>query len=221
MRSLLDDLDCPGVSAFLDAVDTVMNSNTFLLKVRVDRPITVGGLRDTLGRFLGGPLFGDMMLAADRTRDWWMLHHAPFEVNEKEDTGWRVQNGLVLDDARLDLGRIDIVAFTARLRWMLREAPSPYRRHLGEEHAQDLIGALFRDLFGPLSWPLATPMAQRCWAEARWSFYTLRPDFLRSTEYYTGKPCPDLAYFDGGAADTAMFFYQDDVFYLLLTNGSP
>lgn len=198
MLSLLNELDdgpaAPAVGAFLDAVDTVMNSNTFLLKVRADAPVTGGDRAEVLSAFLRDPLFEEMMLTVDRGRGWWNL---------QDGDGPLVVDGPVRPDVR-ELGA---GGFWRRLRWMLREAFSPYGRRLDDEAAGAVLGPLPEALFGG--------------DEAGWSFCEVRPDFLRGTGYYSGAACAGLAYFDGGESDTATFFYRGDVFYLLLTNGSP
>ncbi|WP_049573068.1 hypothetical protein [Nonomuraea sp. SBT364] len=201
MRSLLGDLASPAVDAFLDAVDAVMNSNTFLLKVRAGARVTSGNRAETLSAFLRDPLFHDMMLAADRSRNWGNLQPAA-----------PGGSSLVLHGVRpvvRDLGR---EGFEGRLRWMLQRAFSPYGRHLDDERAEAVLGPLPEALFGAAG---AAP------GQEEWSFCDVRPDFLRSTGYYTGEPCPESAYFDGGPSDTATFFYSGEVFHLLLTNGSP
>jgi hypothetical protein len=211
VQSLLADLDRPAVDAFLSAVDEVMNSNTFLLKVRTRTPVTPDNRHEVLSAFLRGRVFHEMMLQADQQRDWWMFHECPWQTPDPSlaaasDSGpW-----LVLGDVPLALDSMTEADFVARLRWMLCEAFSPYLGHREEARADEIIGAFVREVLGS---------DDR--ASDQWSFAAVEPDFLPSTEYYTGKPCPDLAYFDGGESDTATLAYRHDVLLLLLTNGSP
>ncbi|MFE6844649.1 hypothetical protein [Streptomyces sp. NPDC057686] len=220
MRSFLADLNRPAVDAFLTAVDEVMNSNTFLLKVRTQSQVTRDNRHEVLSTFLRDPLFHEMMLHADQERDWWIFHEVlwqtpdPSLVNSTGAGLWRMPR-----DLHLTLEPMDETAFLARLRWMLCGAFSPYRGHLDEERAEETIGAFLREVFDPDHRPASSREPQRLLHG--WSFAAVKPDFLPSTEYYTGKPCPDPAYFDGGESDTATLAYRDEIFFLLLTNGSP
>ncbi|MBC6459171.1 hypothetical protein [Actinomadura sp. HBU206391] len=218
MRSLRADLDRPAIDAFLSAADAVMNSNTLLLKARSDAPLNDQNAAATLGSFLEDPLFLEMMLAADRIRGWYNLQeHVP-------ETGGFAAGGtgsLVRGSGALTLDRLDAAGFADRLVWMLCDSSSPYRRHLGRERAKGLVEAFMREVLDPGSRPVTGDGARSDWSRTGWSFVSVRPDFLCSTGYHTGEPPEDPAYFDGGDSDTASLFYRDDVFYLLLTNGSP
>lgn len=222
MRSLLADLNRPAVNAFLTAVDEVMNSNTFLLKVRTQTPVTRENRQEVLSAFFRARLFHEMMLDADQERDWWIFHEVPWQTpdpslaNSTDADPWLVPANL-----RLAMEPMNEAGFLARLRWMLCEAYSPHRGHLEEERAVETIGAFLREAFGTGSrLPSSRGTAEQPFLHG-WSFAAVKPDFLPSTEYYTAKPCPDLAYFDGGESDSATLAYRDDVFFLLLTNGSP
>ena len=196
MRSLLHDVDAPAVDALLTAVDEVMNSNTLLLKARADEPITPGNRLSVLEAFVHGPLFPDMMRAADRARQWDNLQSGP----------------LVPRAATLRLTELGMAGFRARLSWMLCTAFSPYRRHLDAAHADKVI-----DEF--LEWlehdrPAADGDGWSCWS--------VHPDFLYLTGYYSDQPPQsDAAYFDAGPNDTATYLHHGNILILLLTNGSP
>lgn len=105
------------------------------------------------------------------------------------------------------IGPLDRMGFTARLRWMLCEAFSPYDRHLAVADAERLVRDFARRLLGPDA--------------STWRFASVAPDFLRSTGYFSGEEPLRPVYFDGGDCDTATFVHRDRVGYLLLTNGSP
>lgn len=218
MDSLLADLKHPAIDAFLGAVDEVMNSNTFLLKIRADAPVHSGNRIAILDAFLRDRLFHEMMLAADRVRGWWMFHEVPFEADTAARTPVAGAPGsLVRDGFRLALDPIDAVGMAAHLQWMLTGACSPYRRHLEEDRARDLVSGFLRQVLGPAAGSCpGGPMG----TEDRWEFCTVRPDFLRHMDEYVDEP-HQPAYFEGcESADTATFFYRDEVFCLLLTNGA-
>ncbi|NXY98360.1 hypothetical protein HYE82_29105 [Streptomyces sp. BR123] len=196
-----DDLEHPAVDGFLSAVDSAMNSNTLLLKFAVDVPVTAENQQRVLHAFLRSGLFEEMMYAADRRRDWYNLSddwHADEIPTERP---------LLRDGFRATGSPLDAAGFTARLRWMLCEAFSPYGRHFAAPEAERLVGEFTRQLLGR--------------SGRAWLFAAVEPDFLRSTGYFSGEEPLRPAYFDGGDCDTATFIHRDQVCYLLLTNGSP
>ncbi|MEU6076412.1 hypothetical protein [Micromonospora sp. NPDC047074] len=196
MRSLLHDVDAPAVDALLTAVDQVMNSNTLLLRARADELITSGNRLATLEAFVNGPLFPDMMRAADHARHWDNLQSGPLVP--------RVTN--------LRLTGLDGAGFHARLSWMLCTAFSPYQRHLDVADADVII-----DDF--LAW---LDHDRPATDDEGWSCWSVHPDFLYLTGYYTDQPPQsDAAYFDAGPNDTATYLHRGNTLMLLLTNGSP
>ncbi|MEV0327459.1 hypothetical protein AB0H63_13575 [Micromonospora echinospora] len=222
MDSLLADLNHPAIEAFLDAVDEVMNSNTLMLKVRADVPVQPGNRAAILSDFLRAPLFHEMMLTADRARGWWMFHEMPYEPTAAAPIPAAGAPGsLVRDGFRLTLSPLDGTGMAARLRWMLTSACSPYRRHLDENRARDLAGEFLRHVFDSGGGLCPVEPDRRSGTETPWEFCTVRPDFLRGMDEHADEPYQP-AYFEGcESADTATFFHQGEVFYLLLTNGAP
>ncbi|MFE2330303.1 hypothetical protein ACFXD5_41460 [Streptomyces sp. NPDC059385] len=198
---LSGDLLHPAVDGFLSAVDRVMNSNTLLLKIGFEVPVTEENRQAVLRTFLRSDRFEEMTLAADHVRDWYNLSN-PYDETP-------AQRPLVREGFLATVSPLDREGFTARLRWMLREAFSPYGKHLGGREAERLAG----DFTGRLLEGEADGTA--------WRFASVAPDFLRSTCYYTQEEPLRPAYFDGGPCDTATFAHRDHVGYLLLTNGSP
>jgi hypothetical protein len=201
--SLSPACDPPAVDAFLTSVDRVMNSNSLLLTAACEAPLTAENRQEMLHAFLRDALFEQALRAADSRRGWWNLE----EAADRGDGAPPLQRPLVRADFHAALGPLDHGGFLARLRWMLCESPSPYDRHCPVREAADLSGAFVRELLGEDG--------------PAWSFATVSPDFLRSSEYFGGhEPLPPV-YFDGGAGDTATFVHRDRTFHLLLTNGSP
>ncbi|MFD7628003.1 hypothetical protein ACFV7Q_18540 [Streptomyces sp. NPDC059851] len=196
-----DDLEHPAVDGFLSAVDRAMNSNTLLLGFAVDVPVTAEDQQRVLRSFLRSGPFEEMMVAAARRRDWHNLS------DDSRAHGIPAGRPLVRDGFRATVTPLDATGFTARLRWMLCEAFSPYRRHFAATEAERLVGEFTRQLLGRPGRP--------------WLFASVEPDFLRSTGYFSGEEPLRPVYFDGGDADTATFVHRDRVCYLLLTNGSP
>lgn len=109
---------------------------------------------------------------------------------------------------------------------MLTEAYSPYGRFRDPADADELVAAFLRALLGEHAGehtpgPIVEPAVEPADEHAGWTFVTIRPDFLYSSEYFTDTNPEPLHYFDGGAGDTATAFLRGRVCHLLLTNGCP
>lgn len=198
---LSGDLDRPAVDAFLSAVDSAMNSNTLLLKVATDLSVTAENQQHVLHTYLRSGLFEEMMLAADRHRDW-------YNLSEDEDFGGLPnERPLIREGFLATTSPLRCAGFLARMRWMLCEAFSPYGQHCSPAEAEQLVRDFVHELLGQNA--------------SAWLFASVEPDFLRSTGYYSGEEPLRPTYFAGGNSDTATFIHRDRVCYLLLTNGSP
>ena len=198
MRSLMKDVTDAPAEALLAELDSVLNSNTVLLKARADVCIRPEDLRAVLDRFIRSRLFSHTMRVSFRVRQLDDLHR-----------------GRLLPEAfDLDISVLSEAEFGGRLRHLLTEAFSPYRHHVSPRRADELAERF-------LDWLYAgRPVRARQYAS--WSFCNVRPNFLQCTGCYINDPDPpDGAYFDGGDTDTATFIYRNDIFLLLLTNGCP
>ncbi len=189
----------PAVDAFLSAVDSAMNSNTLLLTADCDVLVTAGNSQDVLHAFLRSALFERLLRAADVRRNWYNL------TDDHDSESF--EHPLLRDGFRATVSPLDRAGFLARLRWMLREAHSPYGHHYPAADAERLVCDFARELLGADG--------------PAWAFATVSPDFLRSTGYHSGEEPQWPVYFDGGDSDTATFVHRDRTFHLLLTNGSP
>lgn len=215
MQSLLAEVDRAPIDRFLSAVDSVMNSNTLLLKVEADRSLTVDNRQGLLNAYLRSDLFEQMMIEADRQREWYNLSDfiaEPDQGNAPDPGGDRVR--LLREGFRAAVAPLGEREFTERLRWMLNQAPSPYNRRLPADEADQTVEDFLREVLTPAG-------SDDGAAERGWAFASVEPDFLRSSEYYTQEPPIHPVYFDGSESDTATLFHRGPVFHLLLTNGSP
>ncbi|MBA0053920.1 hypothetical protein E0L36_24625 [Streptomyces sp. AJS327] len=193
------DPEPPAVDAFLSAADRVMNGNTLLLTASCDIPVTVGNRQVVLHAFLRDAVFEQRTRAADRHRGWFNLGD--------EDGERPPQRPLARADFDATLHPLDHAGFLDRLRWMLREAFSPYHGHYPAAEAEPLVHDFARALLGTDG--------------PSWSFAAISPDFLRDSGYHTGEEPQEPVYFDGGASDTATLVHRHHTLHLLLTNGSP
>jgi len=175
---------------------------------------------ETLEAFLRDSLFHEMMLATDRARGLWSLQllEEPEAVADAPVAG--AQGSLVREGFGMSLAPLDTPGLAARLRWMLTRAPSPYCRHLDDEHARDLVNGFLRQVFGPGGHSPPTGPGGPAGTTTPWEYYALRPDFLKAIDEGTEEPFQPT-YFEGRTTDTATLFYRYEVFYLLLTNGAP
>jgi len=218
----MQDILKPATVVLLNTLDFTLNSNTMLFKVRADRPLTGDNDQAILEQFLQGPLFPEMFL------EFAWLRQPGYLISDENGVGQppvRSPAGrLIPASAHVTLTPLNERTFVERIHWMLTTAFSPYRTHVSEQRAQEVLSGFFWEVFTPESWPVEQSNTRRYWDECPWAFYDIAPNFLHSTGYFTApeeyEP-PDFAYFGGGEADTGTFFYQGEVFYLLLTNGSP
>ena len=208
MQRLDHVMTAPGVSAFLDAVDARLNSNTLLLA----RSGAGADLARELAAWLQAPEFEETLRWADSARGW--------------DNYWNTVGGertplagrLVRPDARLRITHIDHDALIQRLEWMLNVGGDWYGT--APERTPEAAQAEARAFVDALAEATGSPHD--------WRWCQLTPDFLHSHAYfdYLGESEHDedggqLAYFDGGGCDGAIAGLSGDVLVLLLTNGSP
>ncbi|WP_157531636.1 MULTISPECIES: hypothetical protein [unclassified Kitasatospora] len=206
---MLAEVDRAAVERFLSAVDVVMNSNTVLLKVGAAQFLTVDDRQEVLRAYLRSDLFEQMMFEVDCRRQWYLLSN-PYAPQEEDHVPVR----LLRDGFGAVLAPLGYEEFAGRLRWMLREAYSPYGCHKPAREADVLVADFVREMLAPRGGGSRSAVQE-------WEFASVEPDFLRCTEYYTQEVPLHPVYFDGSASDTATLFHRGRVFYLLLTNGSP
>lgn len=202
--SLAGELNFPEIDAFLSAVDRVMNSNTLLLKARLDGFSPELDCSGVLQAILWSPAFGDAMLEADRNRNWHNLVD-PSSNQRRQRGGAESTRWLVYEDCELICMPLDFSELQDRFRWMLCHSFSPYARRYTKPVADQLVTAFINRALEP--------------PPADWCLHAVEPNFLWSTGYYTDNP--DFGYFDGGENDSATLMHRGNVAYLLLTNGSP
>jgi hypothetical protein len=189
----------PATQRFLDAVDRYLNSNTLLLALGLERSADgQTALEHVLTTWLRSPLFGTMLLEADRLRGWNNL------------SAKRIGHFY----GQVELRALSPAALVARLWWMLAEGPSPYNQQISRPHALRLLRDFGDELFGAGSWasyaPLEMPVLDETVA-SHWHVYELSPQQL----------APRIQrYFADLNADSVTVLQQGEIVYVLLTNGS-
>lgn len=197
------------IALFLDAVDAVLNSNTFLLPFARQGASVVSALQ----AFLHSPALAQELLQQDRQRDWYVFHC--FDV---EEMAYRPRRGLPL-----------VLPHTQIIAQPLLGC--------GQVYLQDMLVCdgdkqLF---FSPYQRPLSPPAAARLVADLLdclmpnqpWQLWQIQPNFLRvRAPEQDGdgewEDSEDWAYFEaGGSANTATVLLAQQQAYLLLSNGLP
>ncbi|MBH23064.1 MAG: hypothetical protein CMH57_01125 [Myxococcales bacterium] len=212
LTDLTASLNDPAIDAFLTAVDRVMNSNTLLLKARV-QPLW-GSF--TLSRDLEAVLrtidFAELFQAAARLRDWcsYPWHESPREM-------WP---SLLIRDATPRLVPLTPDKAVQRLMWTLTKARTYYRKHhLDPDHAATLVHGHLAALIGAPAHLSAEAIA------GHWRWVQVDSSILYPGRGSYLAPYPDsrysaVGYFDMTASDGALLGYSHDTFALLLHNGS-
>ena len=215
---------------FIKIVDSVMNGNTVLLKGQIDKPFVNNEKISFFLYFFLGNRFNDLFLEFDLKIQRWNFHewHDTPESSVDFFSGWQPRLKQIVNfTGQLKPKPISYLGFTERLYWMLRTSPSYYSdNHVDHETAISMIQNVSKVLFGETSWTVGDTIEQPLdppnWIAHPWTFCDIAPDFLNTTGYWEHhEDAPDDAYFDGGASDSATFFFRDTTFYLLLTCGSP
>lgn len=216
---------------FLKKVDSVMNSNTFLLKGSTDNPISVSQVNSFFTAFRSTK-FIDLFLEFDNLSKWHNYHEWQDKPASRIDfylgfSPWLKQINKAKKATKLE--PMSYLGFVERLHWMLMTSPTYYAEltiRPDEETTLRMIREISLMLFGEKAWAIGddppVQLAPPNWVEHPWTFYNVVPDFLYDTGYWEHNDnAPDGGYFDGGASDSCTFFFRDRVFYVLLTNGSP
>jgi hypothetical protein len=204
--------DRPALTAILDALDEVLNSNTLLLKAHVGRPLTTETRPAALRELLDDQLFLELLYEADSARKWWNLAEWDDELEDYVPAPQLAE--IRRPGVELTVSPLTEPTFRQHLCRLLTETPSPYNMHCTPERAEQLAEAFCAELADDAP-TVATPTA----------FAAVRPDFLHISGYYAhnNQPTGDPYYFDGGTSDTCTAIHHEggQILWLLLTNGCP
>ncbi|WP_327148122.1 hypothetical protein [Nocardia sp. NBC_01329] len=204
----------PAAKALLDAIDTAINSNTFLLVADLGEPVQEQDTAAAVTTFIHDPGFGELIAAADAARCWgnWTVYDP--ELRRYVPDPDRHPALMVRLDATVTADRMDRAGFERHLRWLLTEAFSPYDKHVEPGTADRLVAEFCAELLDDPD-PGAAP----------WAFAAIPPHFLHNSGYYSdsGNPSGPVYYFDGDDCDSCTAFHRDgdSILHLFLTNGSP
>ena len=195
------DISVQPVKHFLDSVDSVLNSNTFIVEFEAVHPDPEESVR----QFLDSGDFTEQLVQQDRERDWYM-----FSDPDKTGHCFRIRPGSLLES--IPSLTIGYPACDKReyLIGMLTGDTSKgsffsfYRKEKSRKEAEIIVDNLTAYLSS---------------YSGEWDLFTIKPDFLKRT----GRTYPkgeNLKYFEGDFAnDTATLIRHRDKVFLILTNG--
>ena len=188
------------IKTFLDTVDIVLNSNTFLLQF--DSKTT--DLNSEFLNFLQSESFIEQLAYQDRERSWFNLHYFDNKAeNYKLRKGNILKDKIELKIKEVENEKIDYL--TAMLTGDTTKGRffSFYSKQIDKEKARAIVDNFTSFLS----------------VYENWRLFIIEPDFLKdAVEVYSKDE--DLRYFEGDYGnDTATIILTKDKGYLLLTNG--
>ncbi|MGV0923743.1 hypothetical protein [Empedobacter tilapiae] len=194
------DISAKPIKTFLDSVDIVLNSNTFLLQF----DLKTTDLNMELLNFLKSESFIEGLANQDKERSWFNMHY--FDIKTES---YKLREGKILKDKiELKIKEVEnekIDYFTAMLTGDTTKGRffSFYSKQIDKEKARVIVD----DFTSFLS------------VYSGWRLFIIEPDFLKdAVEVYSKEE--DLRYFGGDYAnDTATIILTKEKGYLLLTNG--
>jgi hypothetical protein len=194
------DISAKPIKTFLDSVDIVLNSNTFLLQF----DSMTSDLKSEFMSFLQSESFIEQLAYQDRERSWFNMYYF-----DNKTESYKLRKGSILKD-KIDLRIEEVVNerseyLTAMLTGDTTRGRffSFYSKQLDKEKARAIVDGFTSFLSASESWRL----------------FILEPDFLKDAVEVSSKE-EDLRYFEGdNGNDTATIILTRDKGYLLLTNG--
>jgi hypothetical protein len=187
------------IRQFMDAVDLVLNSNTFILEF----PVTDRDIHSSLRSFLSSPGFQSELLRQDRERGWSNLC-----LYNSDNDSYEVRPGLVVRDNFVLKLSGPHVSKSQYLAAMIKGDTSIgpffsfYLKQRPKEEAEAIVNALTSYLFKDQSWELLIVETSFLWNA--------------TDRFSTG----EIYYFEEEGGNNSATVIADEKFgYLILTNG--
>lgn len=194
------DISAKPISDFLDAVDSVLNSNTFILEFDNNS----ASIYESLTKYLKSGIFIDQILKYDLERKWSNLHYYDFDKNcYTVKTGNLVKEGfsIKLKDYQPDKNQYLIAMLTRELGFY-----SFYSKNKTLVEAETIVENFIYFISKGKEWKL----------------YILEPDFLANTSNLTNESNYDISYFENESPCNSSAIIQcHEKSYLIITNGIP
>ena len=195
------DITFSPIKEFLDGVDTVLNSNTFLVQFDA----TSDNIIEDLKTFLHSEAFINQIADQDKTREWYNLHN--FDNNTQDHL---IKSGNILNDT-FELKINEILNQKSEYLIAMLTADSSkgrFRSFYDTQINNEKDKLIVHNFISFLS------------TKNDWKLYFIAPNFLKETNKKYSKN-QNLRYFQGiNGNDTATVILTNNKGFLLLTNGS-
>jgi hypothetical protein len=194
------DISAKPIKTFLDSVDSVLNSNTFLLRFESKDD----DLNTDFLSFLQSDSFIEQLAHQDKERNWFNLHYF-----DNKTGSYKLRKGNILNDKielkikevlidKIEYLTAMLIGDTTKGRFF-----SYYSMQIDKVKARAIVDNFTSFLS----------------VYENWRLFIIEPDFLKdAVDVYPKEE--DLRYFEGDYGnDTASIILTKDIGYLLLTNG--
>lgn len=189
------------IKQFLDSVDIVLNSNTFLVEFNIINE----NLGDSLNSFLSSDDFILQIAEQDKERNWYNMHYF-----DNKENSHKIKPGNILEE---------------NFELKISKPPFEKREYLIAMLTGDISKGLFFSFYNTgknrnkAEIIIDEMVNYLSLYTGEWDLFTAQTDFLKSTSksYKKGE---DLRYFEGDYGnDTATIITYKDKGFLILTNG--
>jgi len=201
----------PAANRLLDALDAVLNSNSFLLEDPVSADTDIAA---ALTGFFASGRFRELLVQADAERGW---HNYTAHDVESGTSAAPLDERFYVGANGLSISELSWQALRDELVSLLTTAKSPHHKQMTAPDANTLVEAYAEELFGQAG-------ARSSTSPDGWQFFRVAPDFLRASGYGgtgVGNRDDGPTYFDGGALDRCLVMRHGGALHVLLTNGAP
>lgn len=194
------DISAKPVNDFLDAVDEVMNSNTFILRFHIFSE----DVKKSLEPFLKSENFINQLLAQDGERDWFNMQYfddvtASFIIKPGNTLNENFE--LIISGPSVDKREYLIAMLTGDT------SVGNFFSFYSKQKERKVAEAIVDDFVSYLPF------------SGNYELFTMKPNFLKNT-YHSSAKENEIQYFDGDYGnDTATVITCGDTGYLILTNG--
>ncbi len=189
------------IKHFLDAVDKVLNSNTFILEFE----ICTDDIEKELETFLFSDNFTNQILEQDKERGWYNFHYFDNKTAEnKKKSGTLTERNFRLQIIQPSYDKKEYLMSMLTCDASIANYFSFYNNQIKTEKARIIIDELtdYLTLYNE-----------------EWDLYIVQPSFLKSMDKSYGNK-EELIYFGGAHGnDSATIIRYYNKAYLILTNG--
>lgn len=202
------------VENFLRTVDSVLNSNTFLLVIPlIGQPKDLKGF---LSEFIRSKQFKELMIEQDNIRSLGCYSYYDFIEGEVVEV-INYSGEFYKPNFELSMEKISYDGLEKILLNMITTNKSFYKKQLSSYNASPIVNMFLDKIFKGNNIKNLTD---------EWNIYSVKPNFLNTT-YMINKNSGEeeqnkrLCYFDDCGFDSCTVFYNKERLYMLLTNGMP